>query len=276
MLALDAVTYRYAGAPTAAIHGLSLGLAEKEVVGLVGANESGKSTVCLIASGLAPRAIGGSLEGRLLIDGEDVRGRPMHELVGQVGICFQNPETQLSGVTSTVFEEVAFGSANLGVPREELFERTSGALETLRISDLAGRDPRRLSGGQMQLVAIAGLLALRARYLILDEPTAQLDPAGSALVVEALRSLAEGGSSIMIAEHKTDLLVDFCHRIVVLDRGRISTEGPAATVVAGQRLPQLGVALPARVRLSGRLEAVGIDPRRVDELIRVGGDPGGR
>src|SRR6266542_4844394 len=165
MLELESVSYRYAGAAAPSIVDVGLRLAASEVVGLCGASESGKTTVCLVASGLAPRAIRGTLAGRLLIDGEDVQERPMHELVSRVGICFQDPTTQLSGVTSTVYEEVAFGPMNLGMPRAEVITRTEQALERMRITDLASRDTNRLSGGQMQLVAIAGLLALRPDHL---------------------------------------------------------------------------------------------------------------
>src|SRR5881296_1568042 len=116
MLELASVTYRYAGAVGPSIRDVNLLLAPSEVVGLCGPSESGKTTVCLVASGLAPRAIRGSLTGRLLIDGTDVAASPMHELVSRIGICFQDPTTQLSGVSGTVYEEVAFGPMNLGVP----------------------------------------------------------------------------------------------------------------------------------------------------------------
>ena len=121
-----------------------------------------------------------------MVDGEDLAGRQMHEVAALVGICFQNPATQLSQVADTVFEEVAFGALNLGLDRLEVVRRTAAALEALGIDELAERDPRRLSGGQMQLVAVAGLLAMGPRHLVLDEPTAQLDPDGKQLVVDAL------------------------------------------------------------------------------------------
>ena len=138
---------------------------------------------------------------------------------------------------------------NLGLPLPEVIERTDGALASLRIEALADRDPARLSGGQQQLVAIAGLLALRPAHLVLDEPTAQLDPAGTAMVAEALAGLARDGASILVAEHKTDLLARICARVVVLDAGRVVLDGPAGEVLADPRLADLGVAPPAPVRL---------------------------
>jgi energy-coupling factor transport system ATP-binding protein len=249
MLALDSVTYRYAGAARPSLHDVSLELHDGEVLGLVGASEAGKTTLCLVASGLAPRTVGGTLGGRVMLGGEDTAPLAMHELAGRVGIAFASPATQLSGVAATVYEEVAFGPMNLGVPRSELIARTEEALVALRIEPLADRDPAQLSGGQQQLVAIAGLLALRPAYLVLDEPTAQLDPAGTTMVATALATLAVSGSSILVAEQKTDLLAAICSRVAVLDAGRLVLEGPAAEVLGDPRLEALGVAAPAAVQL---------------------------
>lgn len=249
MLILDGVTYRYAGAARPALHDVSLTLGEREVIGLAGRSEAGKTTLCLVASGLAPRTIGGTLAGRLLLDGEDAAPMAIHELTGRIGIGFASPATQLSGVAGTVYEEVAFGPMNLGVPRAEILDRTDEALGTLRIEDLAARDPARLSGGQQQLVAIAGLLALGPKHLVLDEPTALLDPQGTRLVADALTRLAAAGASIVIAEQKLDLLSSACSRILVLEGGRVAMEGPTASVLADDRLPELGLRPPAAVRL---------------------------
>jgi energy-coupling factor transport system ATP-binding protein len=267
MLALAGVSYRYAGAAAPSIHDVHLWLAAGEVVGLAGASESGKSTVCLVAGGLAPRTIRGSLAGRLLLDGVDVTGAPMHVLAAQVGIAFQDPMAQLSGVCGTVYEEVAFGPMNLGLPRHEVLDQTWDALKAVGIEAIADRDPTRLSGGQMQLVAIAGLLAMRPRHLVLDEPTAQLDPAGTALVGEALARLAHDGTSILIAEQKTDLLARICSRVVVLDAGRIVLDGPAADVLADPRLMDLGVPVPSAIRLRRELEAAGVTVELPGDLV---------
>ncbi|HEX2193829.1 MAG TPA: ABC transporter ATP-binding protein, partial [Candidatus Limnocylindria bacterium] len=205
MLALESVTYRYAGAARPSLHEVSVAFADGEAVGIVGRSEAGKTTLCLVAGGIAPRAVGGTLTGRVLLDGEDTAPEPMHALVGRIGIGFSSPATQLSGVAATVYEEVAFGPMNLGLPRPDVVERTESAIGALRIEALAARDPRRLSGGQQQLVAIAGLLALRPAHLVLDEPTAQLDPAGTRLIGDALQRLAGEGATILVAEQKTDL-----------------------------------------------------------------------
>lgn len=260
MLTLKGATYRYAGYAKPAIHDVDLTLNDGEIVGLVGPNEAGKSTICLVASGLAPASIGGGLIGALTIDGVSMAGRPVHELADRVAIGFQNPTTQRSGVTATVFEEVALGPMNLGCEVAETVERTRQALAVLRIEELALRDPARLSGGQSQLVAIASLIAMRPRHIVLDEPTAQLDPEGTRLVGEAMRNLAATGTALLIAEHKTDLLDGLCHRVLVVDGGRIALEGPAAAVLEDPRLEPWGVEPPSRVRLATALRARGLDP----------------
>jgi energy-coupling factor transport system ATP-binding protein len=175
-------------------------------------------------------------------------------------MSFQNPATQLSQVTETVYEEVAFGALNLGLERGEVIARTSQALATLRIEHLAERDPRQLSGGQQQLVAVAGLLAMRPRHLVLDEPTAQLDPEGAQLVGGALATLAEHGTGLLITEHNTDLLARVCSRVIVLSGGSVVFAGDPRSVFADWRLADLGVEAPAAVTLSRALSAAGLDP----------------
>ena len=260
MLSLENVSYRYAGYAKKVLRDVDLTLGDGEIVGLVGANEAGKSTLCLVGAGLAPGSIGGGLDGRVSIDGVVMTGRPQHEFATRVGIGFQNPSTQLSGVTGSVFEEVALGPMNLGLPGRETVARAKAALATLGIEDLAEREPRRLSGGQAQLVVIASLLAMRPAHLILDEPTAQLDPEGTRLVGVALRGLAATGAALLIVEHKTDLLAGVCDRVVVIEDGRIVSDGPTTAVLGDARLDGWGVEAPSRIRMERLLAARDLDP----------------
>jgi energy-coupling factor transport system ATP-binding protein len=273
MLQLTGVTYRYAGYARPVLHDVDLRLDDGEIVGLVGPNEAGKSTLCLVASGLAPASIGGDLQGTLTLDGIPAAGLKTHELAERVVVGFQNPNTQRSGIAATVFEEIALGPMNLGLAVAETVGRTHEAIARLRLEHLVTRDPQRLSGGQAQLVAIASLLAMRPRHIILDEPTAQLDPAGTRLVGEALRSLAETGTSLLIAEHKTDLLDGLCSRVVAIDGGRIVLDGPTATIFEDPRLAELGVEPPARVRLGLMLAERGIDPAVVADALAAASRP---
>jgi energy-coupling factor transporter ATP-binding protein EcfA2 len=268
MLELTGVSYRYAGYARQVLHDIDLRLDDGEIVGLVGPNEAGKSTLCLVASGLAPASIGGELGGTVTIDGMSVAGLRTHELAQRVVVGFQNPNTQRSGIAGTVFEEIALGPMNLGLEVAETVARTREAIARLRLEAIVERHPQELSGGQAQLVAIASLLAMRPRHVILDEPTAQLDPAGTRLMGEALQALASAGTSLLVAEHKTDLLERVCSRIVAIDGGRIVINGPAETILSDPGLGALGVEPPSRVRLALAVAAAGGDSQRLAAAVR--------
>jgi energy-coupling factor transporter ATP-binding protein EcfA2 len=267
-LTLTGVGYRYAGATRPSLLDVTLDLPDGTVVGLAGASESGKTTLCLVISGLAPRTIGGQIRGSITLNGADVDGWPMHRLSQRIGIGFQNPTTQLSQVAESVFEEVAFGPMNVALPRDEVVERTWTALDALGIAPLAERDPRRLSGGQQQLVAIAGLLALRPDHLVLDEPTAQLDPSGTRMVGEAIRRLSADGASIVVAEQKTDLLAEVAAEVVVLDAGRVALHGPTDEVLGDPLLLEAGVAPPGPVALRRAAAEARVDVTRLEGALR--------
>ncbi len=273
---LTGARYRYAGASAWALDGLDLAVEPGEVVGVVGANESGKSTLCLVAAGLAPVAIGGQLAGAVDLGGSATASLRPFELAQRAGILFENSATQLSGTSRSVYEEVAFGPRNLGLPLEEVVARVEDALRTLGIEALAARDPARLSGGQAQLVALASVLALRPPLLVLDEPTSQLDPQGTRLVGEALAGLASNGStSVLIVEHKTDLLARLAGRIVVLEGGAIDRAGPVDEVLADPDLRGLGVEPPSLVSIRRALDAagIGVDRSILEAADRDDGPP---
>jgi energy-coupling factor transporter ATP-binding protein EcfA2 len=264
VISLNGVGYRYAGATRPSLLDVDLDLADGAVIGVAGPSEAGKTTLCLVTSGLAPRTVGGQIRGRITLDGDDVDAWPMHRLSQRIGIGFQNPATQLSQVAATVFEEVAFGPMNLGIARDEIVDRVWSSLDALGVDGLAERDPQRLSGGQQQLVAIAGLLAMRPAHLVLDEPTAQLDPAGTRLVADAIARLAATGVGILVAEQKTDLLARVAQEVIVLADGRVVLRGRARDVLADPRLSELGVAEPAPVRLRRAAAAANVDLVRLE------------
>jgi len=264
VLSLGGVRYRYAGSTDWALDGIDIEIDAGEVVGVCGPNDAGKSTLCLVAAGLAPGSIGGRLEGSVLIGGTDSRELTPYAAAQRCGILFQNASTQLTGTTATVWEEIAFGPRNLGLNLAAIVERVEWAMGLIRVNHLAERQPDRLSGGQAQLVALASVLALRPQVLILDEPTSQLDPAGTQLIGQTLAGLArDSGTALLIVEHKTDLLDELCRRVVVVDGGRIVLDGSAATVLEDPRLDGWGVEAPSRVRLASALRAQGLDPAAV-------------
>ena len=266
MIALDGVSYRYPGGARPALRDVTLRVSDGDVVGVAGANGAGKSTLCLVAAGLAPRVVGGELGGAVTLEGRSAATLATHELPARVAIAFQDPATQLSGIATTVYEEVAFGPSNLGVPLDELIARVESALEALGIAELAARHPARLSGGQQQLVALAALLAMRPRHLVLDEPTARLDAQGVRMVADAIQRLAADGMGILVVEQRSELLAAVCGRVGVLEAGSVVLHGPAAEVLADARLPALGVAEPASVRLARLARDAGLSPRTVTTL----------
>jgi energy-coupling factor transporter ATP-binding protein EcfA2 len=249
VLRLDGVSYRHPGATVESLREVSLELAAGSRTALLGPAESGLTSLCLVLSGLAPRVAGGELRGGLLLDGEDVRDRPMHRLCESVVLAVSQPAAQLSLVADTVYEEVAFGPANLGLPRDEVMERTERALDQLAAEDLSARDPRRLSGGQQQLVALAGLLAMRPRVVLLDDPLAHLDARGASRVLAALEALSTTGTAVLLASHDADKVVLDDQRVLLMDGGRIVREGSAPEILSDPATWALGIVEPAEQRL---------------------------
>ena len=266
---LAVLRYRYAGTASAALEAIDLRVEPGRVVGVAGANESGKTTLCLVAAGLAPAVIGGRLEGSVRIDGVEAGTLRPHELAQRCGLLLQHASTQLSHTTATVFEEVAFGPCNLGLAVPQVVERVWWALGAVGVEALAPRDPARLSGGEGQLVALASVLAMRPAYLILDEPTSELDPAGTRLVADALARVArETGAGVLLVEHKTDVLARIADEVLVLDHGAVAVSGSAAATLADPRLAELGVEPPADIRLERAVRASGIEwPAALAEAI---------
>jgi energy-coupling factor transporter ATP-binding protein EcfA2 len=216
VIQLEAAAYRYPGSADWALPPTTLELTAGEVVGVRGPNESGKTTLCLVVSGLAPASIGGELRGRVLVDGTPTTALRPHQLAQRCGMLFDNPLVQMTGLYRTVYEEVAFGPCNLGLPVAEVHERTGKALAQLELEHLAQRDPAHLSGGESQLVALAGLLALRPGHLVLDEPTSRLDAERSALVADAIARAVAGGVGALVVEHDDALLRRLCGRVIEL------------------------------------------------------------
>jgi energy-coupling factor transporter ATP-binding protein EcfA2 len=257
-LRLDGVGYAYAGTAAPVLSGIDLAVEPGRVVAVVGPNEAGKSTLCLVAAGLAPASIGGRLTGSVLLGGAETASLKPYEAAQRCGILFQNPATQLSGTTATVWEEIAFGPRNLALPLADVIERVESAMRTLGIDALAERDPTRLSGGQAQLVALAAVVALGPSVLVLDEPTSQLDPAGTRFVGDALARLAgEAGTAILLVEHKTALVARVADEAVLLVGGRIARRGPARELLADPAIEESGVEPPPSVRIARAVSAAG-------------------
>ena len=223
---------------------------------LLGPPGSGKSTLCLALAGLIPHHTGGRFGGRVVLFGQDTRHLTPAKLAGLVAIVFDEPESQLFNLT--VEDEVAFGPESLGLPPEEIRRRVDDALALVGLDVPPDRSPRALSGGQQQRLALAAALALEPRLLVLDGPTAQLDPQGQHEFHAALGRLRrEREVAVVFVEHDADLLAAHsahADRIVVLHQGRIALDGPRDAVFGdARRLEALGVAGPTLSELAARL-----------------------
>ncbi|WP_278235525.1 ABC transporter ATP-binding protein [Isoptericola sp. AK164] len=250
------------GAP--APDAVDLAVAPGEVVLLLGPSGCGKSTLALATNGLVPHVLPAEVTGTVTTAGRDVATTRTPELAGDVAMVFQDPDAQV--VTGSVLDEVCFAPENLCRPADEVLARAETALRQVGLWERRGDDPAVLSGGGRQRLAIACALAAGARMLVLDEPTANLDPAGVEEVYAVLRSVVGAGDrGVLLVEHDLDVAAAFADRVVVLDgAGRPAADGPAREVLTGQaeRLAALGVWLPTATLAGLRLRAagVGIDP----------------
>jgi energy-coupling factor transport system ATP-binding protein len=258
MIELNQVSYAYPGISDPALRGINLAVPEGQFLAVVGANGAGKSTLASLIAGFIPHFYHGVLQGDVRVNGKKTMETPLSELVLLVGMVFQNPFNQISGTKFTVREEIAFGLENLGLPREEMEPRIHSAMDAAGITGLAERSPMALSGGQMQRVAIASVLAMHPRILVLDEPTSQLDPIGSREVFTAVRELtASHRMTVIMIEHKLEWLAVYADRMIALSAGEIIADGSPTEVLTDYRLTTAGVGQTRFTQAARRAQSLG-------------------
>ena len=250
------VDYSYPLTTEPAIKHLNLQIERGKLYGVIGENGSGKTTLCALLRGFAPSFYKGEIKGEVLVEGKNINEYG-GELSQKIGFVFQNPFTQISGVKDTVFEEVAYGLENFGVPVEEIERRVIEVMKMTNIESLAEKNPFELSGGQMQRVALASVIVLEPDILIIDEPTSQLDPSSTNDVFEIISALKNQGKTVIIAEHKVDLLAEYCDEIIAMAEGRIIAQGDTREVLANPILREKGVRIPQTVSLAVNMEKEG-------------------
>jgi energy-coupling factor transporter ATP-binding protein EcfA2 len=252
-LQIDGLTVTYFGRDQAALRDVSIELTAGSVVGVAGANGAGKSTLALAAAGFIPRIVRAMVNGEVRVAGEPLVAADPARLTGlgthQVGIVFPNPANQMSATKTSVREELAFGLENLGIDPREMDGRIDDVLDRLRIRHLADRTPFGLSGGEQQRVAIASVVAMGSRVLVLDEPTAQLDPGSTVAVGALLDDLAAAGTAILVAEHAAEILAG-TSRCLVLVRGEVVAAGHPGAALASSAALAGGVRPPTLVTLA--------------------------
>ncbi|HNM36110.1 MAG: ABC transporter ATP-binding protein [Anaerolineales bacterium] len=234
------LTYKYPLVKEPVLRNITAQIQEGEFVSIVGPNGAGKSTFCYALAGFAPHFFKGEFSGEIEVSGKASSKSTLDEWVLNVGLAFQNPFNQISGAKYTVFEEIAFGLENIGVPREEIKSRVQDAMSLTGISELADRSPYSLSGGQQQRVALTSILVMRPKLLVLDEPTSQMDPIGTREVFGVVRKMAEEGMTVVMVEHKVEWIAEFADRVIALKEGQILLEGKPNEVLTSDTLAESG------------------------------------
>ncbi len=245
LLSVDGLSFSFYNSDHKALDRIRLEIGAGQFVAITGPSGCGKSTLAMAIGGYIPHVIEGRLEGRVEIGGRQTDATGLAELSTLVGIVQQDPESQLC--TLNVDDEVAFGPENLALPADEVRARVERSLALVNASHLQGRDIYELSGGEKQRVAIASILAMQPRVLILDEPTSNLDPTATAEVLSAIaRMRLETGLTIIVIEHKLDRVIPLADRLLIMDRGRIVMDGQPGEVLRQYReqIKSLGVRLP--------------------------------
>lgn len=254
----DHVTYKYPLKEEPSITDMSFSLEKGKLYGVVGANGSGKTTLCILVCGFATKFEKGILEGEVRVKGKSTEEYEEGALSRITGYVLQNPFNQISGSKETVFEEIGFGLENLGVDPEEMESRIIEIAEETDITELLLKNPFELSGGQQQRVALASVLVLNPDILVIDEPTSQLDPAGTESIFKIIKKLKEEGKTIILVEHKIDLLAEYADEILALEDGKLCAKGPAMDVFADRELENHGISLPQVSIIFHELEKRGI------------------
>ncbi len=224
-LVIENLSFQYRTRPEPAIQNISLELKPGEMLLIAGSSGCGKTTLARCINGLIPRSYRGKREGKVLLHGTDVSDMQIADMAQIVGTLLQDPERQI--VASNVFNEVAFGPENLGLPRAEIVARVDQAMNRLKIEHLRDRETFNLSGGEKQKVALAGLLAMNPSILLLDEPLASLDPASAYEALDVFRSLADEGKTVVLIEHRVeDAIAARPDRLMYMEAGQVKYLGP--------------------------------------------------
>jgi energy-coupling factor transport system ATP-binding protein len=272
-IVFDRVTFTYSAAETPALRDVSLQIQAGEYVALMGLNGAGKTTLELCINGIVPNMLPGEFEGAVTVAGRDAFETPVREMAKVVGMVFDNPEFQMSQMT--VAEEVALGLESLGMEYDEMRQRIPRALELVGLTGFDERMPLALSGGQLQRLASAAVLAMEPQILVMDEPTSNLDPIGKEEVFRiAARLNKERGMTVVMAEHEVEVLAEYADRVIVLDKGAIVANGSPREVFGElELLRRIGLRPPQGTELATRLnlaEAVdGRLPVTTEETIKA-------
>ena len=256
-LKLENVNYKYPLEEKNTLQNINIEIKKGEFWAVIGKNGSGKTTFCNILRRFVPDFYKGELTGKITLEGKELKDYSQKEIVQKIGFVFQNPFTQISGVKNTVFEEIAYGLENLGIERETIISEVEKILKLLEIEKLRDKNPYNLSGGQKQRVALASIIAMNPDILVIDEPTSQLDPKGTEDIFKIINLMANEGKTIILVEHKLELIAEYAENILVLDEGEVILSGKASEVLNNKILLEKEIGMTQYSMLAYELEKSG-------------------
>ena len=256
-LKLENVNYKYPLEEKNTLKNINIEIKKGEFWAVIGKNGSGKTTLCNILRRFVPDFYKGELTGKITLEGKELKDYSQKEIVQKIGFVFQNPFTQISGVKNTVFEEIAYGLENLGIEREIIISEVEKILKLLEIERLRDKNPYNLSGGQKQRVALASIIAMNPDILVIDEPTSQLDPKGTEDIFKIINLMANEGKTIILVEHKLELIAEYAENILVFDEGEIILSGKAEEVLNNKILLEKEIGMTQYSMLAYELEKAG-------------------
>ncbi len=254
VIEVDNLTYYYPGSSKPALANISLKIDRGDFLLITGPSGSGKSTLVKTFNGIIPHLYGGRLEGKVSVKGKDTRYCTVAELSRTVGIVFQDPENQI--LTLSVEREVAFGLENLGLPRKVIRERVENALRDLNIEHLRDRIPIELSVGEQQKVIVASVMAMMPEVLVFDEPTAHMDPLSALKFLDLVYELNMKGYTIVIVEHRLDMVAKYANKMIILKDGKIVAKGKPKDILPLDIAEESGVDIPRYVRLYKKISNI--------------------
>lgn len=249
-------SFKYLGAESLALRKVDLQVETGEYVVITGPSGCGKTTLCRAINGLVPQFHRGYIAGNVVIDGKNTRESNVAELATVAGLVFQQPENQL--VTLNVEREIAFGPENLGVDPDEVRRRVEELIEMLDLEHLREKHPHEMSGGEQQRVAMAATLALKPKILVADEPTSNLDPQSAETILDLIADLNRRDMTVVLVEHRLDLVSKDASRVVLMDKGSIVADGEPREVLTMDICEEIGVGIPKATQLYKRLKERGI------------------
>ena len=263
---LEDISYKYPLTEENILKNITIGIEKGEFWAVIGKNGSGKTTLCNVLRRFSPDFYKGELTGRIILENKELKDYTVKEIVQKIGFVFQNPFTQISGVKETVFEEIAFGLENLGLEANYIKNKVEETVELLHIKELRHKNPYELSGGQGQKVALASIIAMEPEILIIDEPTSQLDPQGTEEIFKIINMLAEKGKTIILVEHKIELIGEYAEKVIVLDEGEIILKGDTKDVLKNKLLLEKEIGMPQYAMLAYELSENMSDKIKFEEI----------